>query len=787
MHPLRNSSCRALILEQHKVMRCFAGSIRTIRVPRAYTRQMAKECAACINYTVQNEDADERLFGLKVLTLIPWLLLQSPKKRTSDREVADRLKRDLACWRRGDLKGLADRARALAHRQKEKFVKRESSVKIDPDEPRLPPKMAETVRIAISSGNISRAGSMISSAREGSGPVPITPEIREKLQLLHPEPLSSVTAPPPHGTPEPHKFDIITDELVRKLAARIKGAQGGSGMKNDLLRSLCRCGGPEGDSMRRAVASLAVLIATVELPKECLAPLTMSRLVALPKEGDAIRPIGIGEALRRLLGKIIMAAVKTDVLEVCGAAQLAGGLSSGCEAAAQALQSIWDGDESEVMLLVDASNAFNRMNRAEALHTVWRECPALGPTLQNLYGHDSELLLEDGSAILSREGTTQGCPLGMAMFAIASMPLIQLAGRIKGARQCWYADDSAGIGSVSGVHEWLTCLREHGPKYGYNINLAKTVAVVKPAARKEFERQFADEINTGLLRVVDGSGSTPDCPHPIGQRYLGVGVGSGAFRRHFIEGKVNQFVKDVENVSKFALDYPHEAHAIFVKSLLPKWLYVMQTTRTEPEAYLPLRDAVSNTLLPALHPNATSSDAKSRAALPIEHGGLSLIDPVERAKLENEASLLRDKSLVEAILHQNPKYQQDLHSIRCASEKAREVRATAYKKQANDLMAGVSKEDRRAWRSLQEARATGACSWLSATPICSLGFAMHPQEFRDLTALRLNIPLSPLCHQSAPDAGNSPTAKSLITCSNAPARAPLTDAIIRVSSPGGKS
>jgi hypothetical protein len=143
-----------------------------------------------------------------------------------------------------------------------------------------------------------------------------------------------------------------------------------------------------------------------------------SRLVPLDKGQGQIRPVGIGESIRRLLGKAIMSSTRKSVQRVCGAVQTCIGLPSACEAAARAIQGMWDDGETEVVLLVDARNAFNRLARQRALRTARERCPDISVALQNFYGAHSELHIGDGNMLLSKEGTTQGCPLGMAMYAI---------------------------------------------------------------------------------------------------------------------------------------------------------------------------------------------------------------------------------------------------------------------------------------------------------------------------------------------------------------------------------
>ena len=80
--------------------------------------------------------------------------------------------------------------------------------------------------------------------------------------------------------------------------------------------------------------------------------------------------------------------------------------------------------------------------------------------------------------MLSKEGTTQGDPLAMAMYAIGTQPLIR---RLDGiAKQVWYADDSAAGSSIERLRRWWDLLKEIGPLYGYIPNGDKTHILAKP-------------------------------------------------------------------------------------------------------------------------------------------------------------------------------------------------------------------------------------------------------------------------------------------------------------------
>ena len=67
--------------------------------------------------------------------------------------------------------------------------------------------------------------------------------------------------------------------------------------------------------------------------------------------------------------------------------------------------------EIEGILMVDASNAFNALNREAALHNVARLCPALAGVIQNTYSSPVRLFVSGGGTIASVEGTCQGDPL----------------------------------------------------------------------------------------------------------------------------------------------------------------------------------------------------------------------------------------------------------------------------------------------------------------------------------------------------------------------------------------
>ena len=92
--------------------------------------------------------------------------------------------------------------------------------------------------------------------------------------------------------------------------------------------------------------------------------------------------------------------------------------------------------------MVDADNAFNRLNRKVALWNIQFTCPVLKCVIINTYRKDSSIF------ILGSEGTTQGDPIAMVMYAVSLSPLIQSLHNFD-CKQVWFAPcESGGMRSL---------------------------------------------------------------------------------------------------------------------------------------------------------------------------------------------------------------------------------------------------------------------------------------------------------------------------------------------------
>ena len=126
-----------------------------------------------------------------------------------------------------------------------------------------------------------------------------------------------------------------------------------------------------------------------------------------------------------------------------------------------AMSQVFVEEGTDGILLMDASNAFNQMNRSVALHNIQITFKEMSLYIINTYRSPSRLFVCGGGDILSQEGTTQGDLLAMPWYSINTSIMIQsLRTSTPGVKQVWLADNSAGGGQIvpeSGRKEvWLS-------------------------------------------------------------------------------------------------------------------------------------------------------------------------------------------------------------------------------------------------------------------------------------------------------------------------------------------
>ena len=220
--------------------------------------------------------------------------------------------------------------------------------------------------------------------------------------------------------------------------------------------------GKASDQLAESLACFAKCLCCETTNPNHLEEFNSCRLIPLDKgydkEGNVgVRPIGIGEVLRRIIGKAVITHLKHDIEQAAGPLQTCAGLRSGIEATIHFSKRLWQDDSTEALIQVDADNAFNRLNRQVALHNIKQLCPPLHTFILNHYQKPAKLIInsnEKQHILLSEEGCTQGDVAAMASYALGIKPLIDtLAETVNKdlCKQSWYADDSSAGGKLDEI------------------------------------------------------------------------------------------------------------------------------------------------------------------------------------------------------------------------------------------------------------------------------------------------------------------------------------------------
>ena len=324
----------------------------------------------------------------------------------------------------------------------------------------------------------------------------------------------------------------------------------------------------------------------------------------------------------------------------------------------------------------------------------------------------------DGDVLYSKEGTTQGDPLAMAMYAIATIPLInKLNGKVC---QTWYADDATATGSINHLRNWWDKIVSEGPKYGYHANASKSWLITK----KSFFTKAIDAFENTSVKVTSE-----------GRPHLGAPLGTPEYIKKFVISKVSEWSEEIELLSKIAKTQPHAAHAVLTHGLCSKWRYLSRVTPDICALIHPLEEIIRTRFAPNLTNQPPFNDnERDLLSLPARLGGIALTNPLKDSDSQFLASLKVTEPLKKAILSQVPDYtyeimseqmkaKAEVHNLNCAKSS---TEASRIKQFLPDNLK----------RAMDHASEKGASSWLTTLPIDEYGFALHKGAFHDALALR---------------------------------------------------
>ena len=550
--------------------------------------------------------------------------------------------------------------------------------------------------------------------------------VLDVLREKHPEP----ECPHPDSLLKvdsfPHQEEVvITSAHVESAVRRMHGAAGPSGTDSAHWHSILLRFGAHSDRLRDQVAALTRKICNQTLPWESLRSLMSNRLIALDK-CPGVRPIGVGETIRRLMGKCVAEATKIDLENVCGTDQLACGVKAGIEGAVHAMSSVFDDKAPEGwgMLLMDASNAFNSINRVSALWNARVLWPRASRFLFNSYRGYSPLIVAGTTETLySKEGTTQGDPMAMLMYGVALMPLVRDLKSLQDYIQSWYADDAAVLGEMLKVKSWLDRLVTDGPKFGYFPEPSKSYLIVHKDFIDQAQLLFGD---TGV-HIVEG------------RRFLGGFIGSKDSSSEYLQQKIIDWSDSVEKLGTAAVSQPQAAFAALSKSLQCEWNYLQRVHEMESDAFTQIETQIKEQFLPKLFGNSAINEVqRDLFSLPAKQGGLGIRKPNSQSRSAYYTSV-RATGHIQSSLKGECDYNWNKNDseIKTARREHTKKQAVVDDQCLASVLPLLPDNTKRA---VQRAVDYSTSHWLTVLPLASDHFDLSAVEYRDALCVRYALP-----------------------------------------------
>ena len=361
-----------------------------------------------------------------------------------------------------------------------------------------------------------------------------------------------------------------------------------------------------------------------------------------------------------------MKVVKEDIKKATGCLQLCTGQEVGCEAAVHAMHKIFESNETEAILIVDAENAFNSINRKALLHNIEYLCPAIATFFYNCYAISARLFIIGGKELRLRGGTTQGDPTAMVADALGLTPLLDhLQSAKRSVKHVAFAYDLTGAMKLEEIKiRWDTLITE-GPKYGYNPKPSKSFLIVKQHYKEYAERIFA---GSNIKITTEGA------------RHLGAVLGDISFKEEYLRNEVQSWKDQLEILSKVAKIQPQAAYSAYMFGFKHKFTFFLRTVPDIADYLLPIEETLRSRFIPAITGCYICSDEeRALLALPVKFGGLGLQNLCEVANTELLNSKEITRELYENVMTQNKDFQIDSEKTKTIKNELKRRKISNYK------------------------------------------------------------------------------------------------------------
>lgn len=526
---------------------------------------------------------------------------------------------------------------------------------------------------------------------------------------------------------------LVEEETVLKAVRSFApgSAAGTSGLRPQHLKDCLNDNlGQDTCGLKQSLTQYVNLLLSGNVPKEIRPLIAGANLCAFNKPGGGIRPIAVGETLRRLAAKCAAFVATAKFEPEFSPLQVGCGTRGGAEAAAHALRAFTaQCTANDVIVKLDFSNAFNSVRRDVVADLLAKEMPELLPFFKLCYESSSFLVFGD-YLIISEEGFQQGDPLAVFLFCLSIHKLLKgLKSKFKTA----YIDDISKGDYWKVVLEDLAFVVREIPKIGLSLNEGKSELVIFST-----EDTTSHEILTEFRKVCPSIAITKR----EDLKLLGSAIGEQAVHEVF-EEKLTDFKTLAERLSSLS---SHCAYALLKNCFaIPKLLYFLRTSQIFQKAdRLSEFDEELRSALERITNVAMTPHAWSQASLPVRLGGMGIIAPSKLASSAYIASVCNSSDLAEKIydfdstdaIEIATPYWDSLVATgdQSKSKSQRDIFAKVAERQFSNL---VTESDSESVARLKGAACKGAGDWLNALPSRTLCLHIPDEKFRIAVSMRL--------------------------------------------------
>ena len=235
--------------------------------------------------------------------------------------------------------------------------------------------LQKSVSDKINEGNIRGAVRIVNSPFEDTL-APYSAEVLSELLRKHPHKPSDRRPFP--DLPRCKPLVITVDEVARAIKSFPLGSSGGiTRLRPQHLKEALRIdAGDQRNRVLQQLTSLVNVIVSNRLPAYLAPVLLGANVTALNKKNGGVRPIAIGETVRRIACKCMLKRAVLSLSSLLSPHQLGCGVRAGIDAAIHSMRhKIACASDSDILLKLDFQNAFNTIRRDHIADCLFKHAP----------------------------------------------------------------------------------------------------------------------------------------------------------------------------------------------------------------------------------------------------------------------------------------------------------------------------------------------------------------------------------------------------------------------------